>query len=393
MSIPDIKSHFSRFLAAAPERLHFAAHSHHYWPDVTFEAHQQCWLDAARHADRKWETIFGEVVPQARKNVAEILGLSDPGTVCFAPSTHELLLRILSCLEREAPLRILTTDGEYHSFARQARRLEEAGQARVEWIPTEPFADFDQRFRAAAAAGRHDLVYVSQVFFNSGFSAGDLEQLVASVPGNDTFIVIDGYHGYCALPTDLSAIEARAFYVAGGYKYAMSGESACILHSPPGIGARPVNTGWFASFDTMTAQQRPDQVPFPRSGSRFFGSTFDPIGLYRFNAVCDWRREIGLSIEVIHQHVVAMQQLFLDSLDPIGHAEIRRAQLIPGVEFDLRGHFLTFRTDRAGELHDALAERDVLTDYRNDRLRFGFAIYHEEQDIHQLVERIGSLSR
>ena len=28
------KAHFSRFLEAAPDRLHFAAHSHHLWPDV-----------------------------------------------------------------------------------------------------------------------------------------------------------------------------------------------------------------------------------------------------------------------------------------------------------------------------------------------------------------------
>ena len=34
----NLKPHFSRFREANPERLHFAAHSHHLWPDVTFEA-------------------------------------------------------------------------------------------------------------------------------------------------------------------------------------------------------------------------------------------------------------------------------------------------------------------------------------------------------------------
>ena len=32
---------FSRFLGAAKQRLHFAAHSHHPWPDASFAAHQQ----------------------------------------------------------------------------------------------------------------------------------------------------------------------------------------------------------------------------------------------------------------------------------------------------------------------------------------------------------------
>ena len=39
-------SHFSRFLGAVPGRLHVAAHSHHPWPDVTFAAQEQAWLDA-----------------------------------------------------------------------------------------------------------------------------------------------------------------------------------------------------------------------------------------------------------------------------------------------------------------------------------------------------------
>ena len=41
-------SHFSRFLGTEPDRLHFAAHSHHPWPDVTRDAQVQAWDDAAR---------------------------------------------------------------------------------------------------------------------------------------------------------------------------------------------------------------------------------------------------------------------------------------------------------------------------------------------------------
>jgi len=59
----NLKPHFSRFLGARPDqagvwgspprfrRLHFAAHSHHPWPDVSFEAHQRAWLDAAEMMD------------------------------------------------------------------------------------------------------------------------------------------------------------------------------------------------------------------------------------------------------------------------------------------------------------------------------------------------------
>ena len=65
------KAGFTRFLEAAPERLHFAAHSHHAWPDVSFEAQQQAWLDAARLADDKWGHVFSDVIPKAQRHVAK----------------------------------------------------------------------------------------------------------------------------------------------------------------------------------------------------------------------------------------------------------------------------------------------------------------------------------
>ncbi len=52
-------------------------------------------------------------------------------------------------------------------------------------------------------------------------------------------MVIDGYHGFMAVETDLSAVADRVFYVTGGYKYAMSGEGVGMLHAPPGYGPRP----------------------------------------------------------------------------------------------------------------------------------------------------------
>ena len=39
--------------------------------------------------------VFGEVVPAARRHVARVLNLPDPGTVVFAPNTHEFLRRLL----------------------------------------------------------------------------------------------------------------------------------------------------------------------------------------------------------------------------------------------------------------------------------------------------------
>src|SRR3954470_5160457 len=140
---------FLRYLAANPGRLHFAAHSHHPWPDATREAQLRCWDDAAALADRKWERVFGEVVPRAQGHVARLLQLSDPRQVAFAPNTHEFVARLLSCLPHDRPARVLASAHEFHSFRRQARRLQEAGRLQLTEIPAEPWDTFTARFIAA----------------------------------------------------------------------------------------------------------------------------------------------------------------------------------------------------------------------------------------------------
>ena len=278
--------HFSRFLAANPGLLHFAAHSHHPWPDVSRAAHARYWEDSASLADRKWGTVFGAVVPAAQAHVARLLSLPDPRQVAFAPNTHEFVARLVSCLDASRPVRLLASAHEVHRFRRQARRLAETGWLGLTEISLDPWPSFGERFAAAAASGDWDLVWLSHVFFDSGFVVRDLEAIVSAAPAR-AIVAIDGYHAFCALPVDLSRIHRRAFYLAGGYKYAMSGEGACFLAIPPGCTLRPVDTGWFASFDSLSGRPG-EEVPYSADAFRFWGSTFDPSGLYRFNAVMDW---------------------------------------------------------------------------------------------------------
>jgi selenocysteine lyase/cysteine desulfurase len=382
--------HFSRFLGAVPGRLHFAAHSHHLWPDVAFEAQKQAWLDAAELVDGKWDRVFGEVLPAAQRHVARTLGLSDPSTVIFAPNTHELLVRLLSCFESR-PVRVVTTDAEFHSFRRQSRRWEEAGAVEMTRVEAEPYATFADRFLSVVARREHDLVFFSHVHFDSAYVFEPLEDVAAAAaPG--VFVVVDGYHGFMALPTDLGPIEARVFYLSGGYKYAMSGEGVCFLHCPPGFGARPVDTGWFAGFEELEPGAR-EGVRYAADGRRFFGATFDPTGLYRFVAIQDlWERE-GLTVAAIHEHVRARQADFLEILEDLALPELSAERLVPDASFAERGHFLTFRLPNAGDVYRALREENVITDRRGDRLRLGFGIYHEEEDVAELGRRLSRVFR
>jgi selenocysteine lyase/cysteine desulfurase len=384
------KAHFRHFLEAEPARLHFAAHSHHYWPDVTLEAQRDCWLEAARLVDRKWPHIFEAVIPEVQQRIAGHLNLPDPASLAFAPNTHDLLRRLLSCLPAGRPPRILTSDAEFHSFARQAARLEEDGLAKVIRIPVEPVGDFTGRFAAAAQAGDFDLIFFSQVFFNSGFALTDLDALVAELP-EDPMVVIDGYHGFLARPTDLSGLASRAFYLAGGYKYAMSGEGVCFLHVPPGQALRPRDTGWYAAFGALTASGG-EEVAYAPDGARFLGATFDPVGLYRLRAVLRLLEQLGLDAGAVHRLARGLQDHFLAGLRNGRPAVLPAASLLLDPAEVPCGNFLTFDLgEAAATTHGRLRQAEIVTDYRGDRLRLGFGIYQEAADVDALLERLAGL--
>ena len=384
----SFKHLFSKSLAAAPGRLHMAAHSHHLWPDASLDGQLACWNDAASLADRKWDKVMGETWPEAQRNVAEELGTGAPDSIVFAPSTHDLLLRLVSaCPRRSHQLRVLTTDGEFHSARRQFARWAEDGWLLAEQMPVEPFDSLGERFLDRARSGAHDLILVSHVLFASGRIFDCVDELASLGSPGGPWVAIDGYHAFMALDRPLgSAAASNAFYLGGGYKYAMAGEGCAFLHAPPGFGPRPPVTGWFAEFEDLALP--PGTVGYRKDAGRFMGATFDPSGLYRFNAVRRMLRANGLSTATISARVSVLQRQLVDGITrtPLGSAEL----LNPPTAGD-HGRFLAFRSPSAQRWHEALLKRDCVTDVRGDVLRIGLAIYHDENDVARFATLAGEL--
>jgi selenocysteine lyase/cysteine desulfurase len=392
-----LRDHYRVFWSAIGDALHVTAHSHHPWPDVTRAAHLQYWEDSARLTNRKWQDrIFGEVVPEAQAHVARHLGLADPTLVAFAPSTHEFVARLYSCLDWSRRPRVLTTANEFHSFARQTRRLEETGRLEVTRVPVEPYASFRARFDRALEA-RHDLVFLSQVFFDSSFVVERLDELLAGIPV-ETIVAVDGYHAFMAIPVDLGALGPRIFYTAGGYKYAQSGEGVCFLSIPENCALRPAYTGWYSNafvagdpfLSPASGQLSGAQgatVGYGPAAMRFWGSTFDPSGLYRFNAVMRWLGGLGVTAREIHAHVARLERQFLEGVAAARLARLPPAALTPP-DGAPRGNFLAFDLDAAEDVEGRLAAHGVLVDRRGSRVRFGFGVYHDAAFVDALLARL-----
>ncbi len=376
---------YTQFLSARPNIQHFACHSHHYWPDVTREAMLRYWDDTANMVDDKWNYIFGEKLPATQQLIAESLNLKSAQRIVFAPNTHELLYRIYSSFEPDKKIKILTTDSEFYSFQRQSERLEQAGLVEITRVATEPFATFEQRFADAAKQQTFDWIFVSQVFFNSGYAIADLDSFIQQLP-IEPVITIDGYHGFFAIPTDLSNLEHKIFYLAGSYKYAQGGEGACFAVVPDG-NFQPIYTGWFAEFGDLHQRQQ-GHVGYAKDGQQFAGATIDFTALYRLHASLTLFKQENLSVNVIHDYVKKCQQAFLQHINSLDHPLLNMQNLLR--PHQQHGHFLTFQLpdDDVAHLAKVLDNNGIKTDFRGNRLRFGFAIYHnpEQYDLSCLIK-------
>lgn len=396
MTVSDHKFHYKRFLKGHEGNHHFAAHSHHFWPDVTRDAHLQYWDDCAMLSDEKWNKIFGEVIPKAQSHIADILHLKDKKQITFAPNTHELTARILSLFLGRSGLSILTTSSEFHSWRRQLLRLTEIKCVSVETVSTDILLTNRDEFLSELIKGlrkKPDLFFISQVFFDSGIALTDHELLTLSENcPEETVMVIDGYHGFGAIPTDLSKLEGKIFYLGGGYKYAQAGEGVGFVVVPKGDW-RPAYTGWFAEFGELSKPPGA-QVGYTNDGLAFIGATQDPSGLYRFNAVWDHFKNHGLSVSVIHDYIKFLQEEFMNSLP---QSFIKAYGLTPLVPRDLNwhGHFLTFEApseDKAQKAQDDLKGHKILIDRRGKRLRFGFGLYQNQTDLMTVVRLLQDLN-
>jgi selenocysteine lyase/cysteine desulfurase len=383
----SFKGLFSRSLGADPGRLHFAAHSHHLWPDASYEGQMAAWNDAARLADRKWDKVMDEVWPEAQAEVAAEVGTGPPDAIVFAPNTHELLVRLFAATPVARPVRVLTSDGEFHSARRQLARWEEAGEAQLERVPVEPFGSFSRRFLEAAKRGGHDLIFISQVLFGSGRIFDRVEELAALSRPEGPWVVIDGYHAFMAIDRPFGETPAKtAFYVGGGYKYAMSGEGCAFLHAPRGFGERPPVTGWFAEFEDLSLP--PGSVGYAKDASRFLGATFDPSALYRFTAVRRMLADNGLTTGTVSRHVAGLQSKLLGEL---ANTPLTEAVLLNPLDGGPHARFLAFRSPNAQRWYADLAGQNCITDVRGEVLRIGFGIYQDESDVDRLVGLLGGL--
>ncbi len=371
--------HYTRFRVA--ERLLLTGHSHQAWPDCGYEAQQQAWLDAAQYVDDKWEHAFAQA-DQVRKGYARLLDDTE-GHIALGENTHDLIVRFLSALPLRTRPRLVTTDGEFYTVRRLLTRIAEEGieVVRVQRDPVDALAE-----RVASTVNdQTSAVLVSSVLYSDARIVPGLKRVQQACDRHGAELLIDAYHQLNVVPFSLRKEGLTRAYVTGaGYKYCQLGEGNGFLRLPPDCALRPITTGWFSEFATMTAPKRPDEVAYGEGPARFAGATYDPTSNYRAARVFDFFERQGLTPDLLREVSRSQIRLLAErfdagDLDPAVIARDRNVNL-NGV-----GGFLALKAPRAVELVSRLKARGVFADARGDVLRLGPAPYLSDQQIEQAV--------
>lgn len=376
--------HYSAF--RVDERLLLTGHSHQAWPDVGFEGQKQAWLDAAEHADGKWDAVTLET-DRVSEGFRRLMGGCD-GDMTLDSNTHALVVRLISALPLRQRPRIVTTDGEFHSIRRQLDRLAEEGLEVVK-LTSDPAATLAERV-AAEVDERTACAMISSVLFETGLIVPHLPVVAEACVRHGAELLIDAYHSLGVVPFSLHGME-NAFVVGGGYKYCQLGEGNCVLRVPPGCALRPVVTGWFSEYAELAEERTPGTLRYGDGAARFAGSTFDPTSAYRGAEVFEFFLDQGLTADFLRevsQHQIGLLADTFEALD----LDPRQAGL-DSIALEDRAGFLSIRAPEAGALSAALLERGVRTDSRGSVLRFGPAPYHTDEQLVAAMRALGDVVR
>jgi kynureninase len=380
-----IAADYSRFRVS--DRLLLTGHSHQAWPDVAFDGMMEAFNDAAELVDDKWPNAF-EKANAVRAGYARLLH-DDPSRIALAENTHELVTKWLSALPLKARARIVTTDGEYHSIRRQLDRLAEEEIIELVRVPALPVSDLASRL--VAELDEHTAaVMMSSVLFRTGQIVPNVRDVAAACERFGAELLIDAYHQVNVVPFDPHGLE-NAFITGAGYKYCQLGEGNAFLRMPSGRALRPVITGWFAEFETKEAPPSAG-VQYGHGPLRFAGATYDPTANYRAAAVFDYFAQRALTPELLRavsQHQIALIASLFDALD-LKPSVLSRDRSLP---LDSIAGFVVLRSQRAGEICQALHDAGVFTDYRAEALRLGPAPYLSDAQIEDAMRRLGDVVR
>lgn len=231
---------------------------------------------------------------------------------------------------------------------------------------------------AAEIDDRTALVAIGHVFFTSG-AVNDIAALGRLCRERGALLLVDAYQATGLVPTDLVRDDID-LYVSGTLKWLHGGPGTAFLRVRPALwdALVPTTTGWFSSarqFDFAI-----DSLDLADDGRRYELGTPSVPSAAIARGGTEVVREIGVSR--IGERTRDLGDLVIRLADDAGldvHA-IRAP--------DRRGGIVSIAVPDPKAVVSALADEQIIVDFRPGIVRCSPAFYSDEAEVHRLVERI-----
>ena len=224
--------------------------------------------------------------------------------------------------------------------------------------------------------GDMDLVFISQVYSNSGRQA-PVAEIVAAAKELGILSLVDVAQGAGVIPLDLARVQPD-FLIGSSVKWLCGGPGAAYLwlSDEQLPGCEPKDVGWFSHANPFEFDIH--HFAYHDSALRFWGGT-PSVAPYVIAAhSINWFNDFG--IDKVRAHNLKLQGQLLEECAPLAASPLDARQR--------SGTLILHAGDRQEQMMQELKQHNISVDARHLGARVSFHIYNDEQDVAQLVSAL-----
>jgi len=362
------------------------------WPRApgVIEALAEAMAAAPESVGRSWQQD-GDIVEQARRAVAEWLGVSDPHRIVFTGSATLALNLAIRGLPRERLRHIVTTVTEHNSVLRPVFAVSRQSGARVSIVGLNEAGGLDEASYRRASEQAPTLVALNHVSNVTG-QINPVERWLEMARRAGAWTLLDASQsvGYLTLEPEAWQVDLMVF---GGQKGLHGPPGLGILYVRPGVELTPLYSGGTGVRSDLLEQ--PEEMP-----TRLEAGTANAPALAGLVAALRWHSrnqegfraraaEMARRLEDGLKNIPAVR-CFAPGTPRLGVISFRVERWEPAETTWVLQH--SFGVASRGGLHCAPLMHQALGSFPEGTVRFSVSGFTQPDEIDRALEAVGRMA-